>query len=263
MAGHRIGDVVERELRRTLLAGEVAEAERTRQPGIARGPVGQHQQVFARCGSGAWSGCRPTCRCRPDAACRLLSAPERPCCGERDLGAEHGGQANGAGRFGEAHDAVEAVVIGERQRLQTQARRFLGQLLGVRGTVEEREVAVAVQLRVRHAPGVGPGRRLRVGFGLERLPLAAERRPVAARIPRWAARRATVSTAIRQARPESSASRSLHGMSGLLKPMDREHIEHMFAQQAGRPDTQSRRSAVVLPHLNAEVRGEAGQGCQR
>lgn len=53
------------------------------------------------------------------------------CCGERDLRPEHGRQTNGARCLGETHDAVEPVVVGERQRLQAQARRLLRQRLGV------------------------------------------------------------------------------------------------------------------------------------
>ena len=47
VAGERRGEVVEGELRRTLLPGEVTDAERPRQSGVAVGPVGDHQQVRA------------------------------------------------------------------------------------------------------------------------------------------------------------------------------------------------------------------------
>ena len=69
---------------------------------------------------------------------------------EGDLGAEHGRHPDGAGRLGEADDAVEAVVVGEGEGLQAQPGRLGGQLLGVRRAVEEREVGVAVQLGVGH-----------------------------------------------------------------------------------------------------------------
>ena len=67
-----------------------------------------------------------------------------------ELGAEHGGHADALGRFGEAHHPVEAVVVGERQRLEAEARRLFDQLFGVRRPVEEAEVRVAVQLGVGH-----------------------------------------------------------------------------------------------------------------
>ena len=41
------GDVAERELRRPLLPGQVAEAQRPGQPGVARRAVGEQQQVLA------------------------------------------------------------------------------------------------------------------------------------------------------------------------------------------------------------------------
>src|SRR6202030_4745798 len=57
-------------------------------------------------------------------------------------------------RLREAHDTVEAVVIGDRERTQTEARRFFGQLLGMAGAVEKGEIRMAVQLRV-HGPRSG------------------------------------------------------------------------------------------------------------
>ena len=50
---------------------------------------------------------------------------------EGQLGAEHGGQAMGPGRLGEADHPVEPVVVGERQRLEPEPHRLLDQLLGV------------------------------------------------------------------------------------------------------------------------------------
>ncbi len=49
---------------------------------------------------------------------------------EPEFGAEHGRQAMGRGRLGEAHHPVHAVVIGDRERLQAQAHRLFGQLFG-------------------------------------------------------------------------------------------------------------------------------------
>ena len=58
-------------------------------------------------------------------------------CSERDLGTEHRGQANGARGFREAHDAVEAVMISERQRFEAETGRLFGKLLGMRRAIEE------------------------------------------------------------------------------------------------------------------------------
>ena len=51
-------------------------------------------------------------------------------------------------------------MVGEGQRLEPEPGRLLGQLLGVRGAVEEAEVGVAVQLGVRRyaRPGRISGR---------------------------------------------------------------------------------------------------------
>ena len=47
-----------------------------------------------------------------------------------------------------ADDAVEALVVGHREPAQTELGRPLGQLVRRRGTVEEREVGVAVELGI-------------------------------------------------------------------------------------------------------------------
>jgi hypothetical protein len=103
---------------------------------------------------------------------------------QRQLCAEHGRQAGGAGGFGEAHDAVEAVVVGEGERLEAEPGGFVDEFLGMRGAVEERVVGVAVQLGVRDRAGdAGVA-------GLERLTLAAPGGAVAAGVPRqraWSA----------------------------------------------------------------------------
>ena len=187
----RVGEVAEGELRRALLAREVPEAERSRQAGVAVGAVGEHQQVVAvRIGF-------VTLVVAGDAHLLqgVLLVADHACVGhgvggDGDLRAEHRGQPHGPGRLGEAHHAVQAVVVGERERLEPQAGRFLGQLLGVRGAVEEREVRVAVQLGVGRGRGVGPHERPggvgigRPERGLERLTLAAPRRAVATGVPR-------------------------------------------------------------------------------
>ena len=82
-----------------------------------------------------------------------------------DLGPEDGGQARRAGGFGEADRPVHAVVVGDGQRLEPEAYCFFHKLVGVRSTVEETEIGVAVQLGVRgpftHSVSVGTYVRLR------------------------------------------------------------------------------------------------------
>ena len=65
--------------------------------------------------------------------------------------AEDGREPVVGGGEGEADHAVEAVVVGDGQGGEPEARRLLGQLLGVAGPVEEREVGVAVELGVAAA----------------------------------------------------------------------------------------------------------------
>jgi len=66
-----------------------------------------------------------------------------------DFGPEDGGQASCGRGFGEPDRPVHAVVIGDGQRLEPQAHRLFHQLVGVRSTIEEAEIGVAVQLGVR------------------------------------------------------------------------------------------------------------------
>ena len=113
-----------------LGASQLGGADGRRQAGVALRVARQHEQVAAL---------------RVGHAVLRLGEPER------QLGAEHRGHAHRPGRLGEAHHAVEAVVVGDGQRLQPEAHRLLGQLLGVAGPVEEAEGGVAVQL------GVGRG----------------------------------------------------------------------------------------------------------
>ena len=81
------------------------------------------------------------------------------------------GQAERARRFGEAHHAVEPVVVGDRERGQPEPRRFLDQLLGMARPVEEREIRMTVQLGVRvHA---APSTRLAITVSLRREVLPA------------------------------------------------------------------------------------------
>ena len=65
-------------------------------------------------------------------------------------------------RGGETHDAVQPVVVGDREPGEAQLGRPLGHVLDGRGPVEEREVGVAVELGVGRSLPVwcsGGGRR--------------------------------------------------------------------------------------------------------
>ena len=84
---------------------------------------------------------------------------------ERELGAEHRREPGGAGGEREAHHAVQTVVVGDGEGRQILPGGLVRQLLGMAGPVEEREVRVAVQLRVAALAiahggpySVGPGR---------------------------------------------------------------------------------------------------------
>ena len=125
----------ERRAGRALLPRELRGADRACEPRVPEWPFREHEQMLAR---------------------RIGDAVGRPAVrAERHLRTEHGRQADGAGGLGESDHAVEAVVVGARERAQPEPGRFLHQFLGVAGTVEERKVGVAVQLRV-HAPPPGP-----------------------------------------------------------------------------------------------------------
>ncbi len=129
MAADRVGDVAERELRRPLLAREMSGAQRSREPGVAVGALGEDEQV----GPGRIGRVRVGHHAGVDLAERvgLRSGDTAIVCGERDLGAEHRRETDRLGRLGEADHPVEAVVIGDRQRLQPEPGGLGGQLLGV------------------------------------------------------------------------------------------------------------------------------------
>ncbi len=91
-------------------------------------------------------------------------------------------------------------MVGDRQRLQPEPGGLLGQLLGVAGAVEEREVGVAVQLGVRHAsgafavdarPGASNGWRWRLHAGPSP-PAFHDLKPVLAVIPEHCYERSTL-----------------------------------------------------------------------
>ena len=90
--------------------------------------------------------CASTIRCSP-AGSGIPNGGRRAT--DRELGAEHRREIDRASGFGEAHHAVEAVVIGEIASPANPRRAaFLDELLGMARTVEEREVRVTVQLGV-------------------------------------------------------------------------------------------------------------------
>ena len=70
---------------------------------------------------------------------------------ERDLGAGDRAQPEVLGGVGELERAVDAVVVGERERVVAELGRAGGELLGLRGAVEERVGRVRVQLDVSGA----------------------------------------------------------------------------------------------------------------
>ena len=197
-----VGQVAEREPRRTLLAGEMPEAQRTGQPGVPLGTVGEEHEVLAMrirltelraepplapAGGGRAVGLALGRLFLPDHPLDVPTSPE-----ERDLGAEHGRQPDRPGRLGEADDAVQPVVVGERERFETEPGCLFGELLRMRGTVEEGEVRVAVQLGIgRGRPPAALGNRR-----LERLALAAPRRAVATGVPARATRGAPIGEAL-------------------------------------------------------------------
>jgi hypothetical protein len=123
--------LVEREARRSLLAAaQVRFAEHGREMAVALGRAReQHEVVTGRVVD-------------PDAVVVRVDG---------DLGAKDRGQSEGPGRLGEAHDAVETVVVGEGQAREAEPGPFGGQLLGVARAVEETEARVGVEFAVeRH-----------------------------------------------------------------------------------------------------------------
>ena len=143
--------------------------------------------------------------------------------GERDLGAEHGRHADRARRLGEAHHAVEPVVVGEGERLEAEPGGFGGELLGVRRAVEEREVGVAVQLGVGHRAGHARDGRL------ERLAAPAPRRPVATGVPRRATRGAPVAPGAARQHGFELAPRPRRVVETHLPSIERQYVERKFA----------------------------------
>ena len=71
--------------------------------------------------------------------------------GQRQLQARDGAQPRLLGRAGELHGAEQAVVVGERQRAMALRPRRLDQLVDARRALQQRVVAVRVQLHVGSA----------------------------------------------------------------------------------------------------------------
>ena len=85
---------------------------------------------------------------------------------------------------GELERAVDAVVVGERERLVAELCRLRGQLLGMRRTVQERVRRVAVQLDVRggtHGSPTSP--LLLAGAGKHRLLASRPAKPASGHNP--------------------------------------------------------------------------------
>ena len=222
-----VGDVGQRELGRALLPRQVTEAERPGEAGVAGRPVGEQHEVPAGRIGGSGVGQLAGVDLGRGVALEpgdVLGVGEAR--GQRQLGAEHGRQAGGAGGLGEAHDAVEAVVIGEGERLEAEPGGFVDELLGVRGAVEERVVGVAVQLGVRDRAGdAGVA-------GLERLAFAAPGGAVAAGVPR----QRTGGAAIAPSAPRERRLQFAPRPRRVVEP-HRASIEHMFALRKSQPDT--------------------------
>jgi hypothetical protein len=122
-----LGQLIEAIVRLALATGgEVRGRDGAREPPVALRTPGEHEQVLLAHG---------------------------------ELGAEDAGQPEAAGSLREAHDAVEPVVVRQRQPGQPAPHGLHHQLLGLARSVEEAERRVGVQLGVarpclRHPPHI-------------------------------------------------------------------------------------------------------------
>ncbi len=129
--------VVERAYGLALRApGQMGLGDGPAQPRVAVGVAGQDHQM----GPGRVGFARP----------RRTGLGARAQQGE--LGAEDAGEPHGPGRLGEADHPVQPVVVGQGEGAQPEPGGLGHELLGVRGTVEEAEIGMAVQLGI--APGI-------------------------------------------------------------------------------------------------------------
>ena len=145
--------------RRRSGRGRRARAARSRRGRRGPRPLGEQRRVEARAQPlvGVRGGEEPAEV--GIAARRLDEERDVRAVGERHLGAGDGAQAERLRRVGELERAVDAVVVGERERLVAELDRPRRQLLRLRGAVEERVGGVAVELDVpRHALVTPPSR---------------------------------------------------------------------------------------------------------
>ena len=227
-----VGDVGQRELRRPLLACQVAEADGAGEAGVAGRSVGQQHQVAAGRIGGVGIGQLAGVDLEQGVvlgAGDALGVGEAG--GERELGAEHGRQAGGACRLGEAHHPVEPVVIGEGERLETEPgglrRRAPRDARRRRGT-SSWSGSAARRTAPCPARGCGwrsNGWRLRPHAGLS--PPAFHDSEPGARPSR-------------PLRPDSAASSSLQVHDGLLKPISR--VSNTCSLGASRAPTRHERA---------------------
>ena len=76
---------------------------------------------------------------------------------EAEFGSDHSGKAEMTGSIGKPDHSVEAVMVGDRQRIQLQLGRLGNELFGLIGAVKKAESRVGVKLGVGHA-GASHGR---------------------------------------------------------------------------------------------------------
>ena len=125
---------------------------------MADRPLSEHDEVLAGwVGDAVSTGSLTAGRDTRPAAVRSLPAVRFANRGsgrsKGQLGTEDRGQSHTHCRPGEPDDAVEAVVVGDREPVEAEASRLVDELLGVAGAVEEGEVGVAVQLGVARCHG--------------------------------------------------------------------------------------------------------------
>ena len=132
-----LGERVEVVLGLTLLAaGQVRGGKLTREPAVTLRTAGQHQQMRA---GRVWH----------------VSAGAASSRAQRQFGSEYRADVEFAGRLGEAHHAIESVMIGQRDSPQIQPRGLLDEFLRRAGPVEEAVRRMRVQLGVGHCRAHG------------------------------------------------------------------------------------------------------------
>ena len=154
-----------------LITAQLGLSDRPGQPVVALDPAGQHQQMLPL---------------------RIGHPVLRHGQVQRQLRSVDGPQVVRRRGLGEPGGGVEAVVVGDGQSVQTQPYGLLDQLLRIVHPVQEAEVAVTVQFRVRHHRSAralhllliravgGPF----VGVARRTVPLRVVHRPVPRRPPR-------------------------------------------------------------------------------